>query len=218
MVTNRVKKPAAEKSSPRRWGGSQNAAPDEGRAKIVLAARACYAGKSIDKTTMADIAARAKVARATLYRYFPSREAVLLAVFHEEARDFLEQFRSQVGEADTFCEFLLDYLVFTLKQAPKTPLHHVLFSEQAALWVSRNYLDDPESLKLTVDFFRESFRVALRVGEIRADLELEEIVAFMARLLLSMILMPAHQQWTEAQIRSHLEKLFIRALRAPALK
>lgn len=182
--------------------------------KLIAAARACYAGQPIEKTTMADIAAHAKVARATLYRHFPNREAVLLAVFRDEARDFLELFRRKVGEAESFCEFLLDYLIFTLKNAPKTPLHQALFSEQAALWVSRNYLGDPESMQLTTDFFRESFRVARRVGEIRADLDLDEIVGYGARLLLSLLLMPPTAYKTDTQLRGYLERHFIRALRA----
>jgi AcrR family transcriptional regulator len=202
------------KPTAQRWGAGQNAAPDEARMKLIAAARACYAKQAIEKTTMADIAARAKVARATLYRHFPNREAVLMAVFREETRDFLDLFRSKVGEAESFCEFLLDYLVFTLKQAPQTPLHQALFSEQAALWVSRNYLDDPESIKLTVDFFRESFRVARRVGEIRDDIDLDEIVGYQARLLLTFLLMPNTEIKNEVQLRAYLERHFIRALRA----
>lgn len=202
------------KAATQRWGAGQNARPDEARLKLILAARTCYAEQAIEQTTMADIATRASVARATLYRYFPNREAVMLAVFREEARDFLEQFRRTVGEAESFCEFLLDYLVFTLKNAPKTPLHQALFSEQAALWVSRNYLGDPESMQLTTDFFRESFRVARRVGEIRDDLDLDEIVGYGARLLLSLLLLPPTEYKTEAQLRGYLERHFLRALRA----
>lgn len=208
-------KTARRKAATQRWGEGQNAAPDEARLKLICAARACYAGQAIEQTTMADIAARARVARATLYRHFPNREAVLLAVFREEARDFLDQFRRKVGEAESFCDFFLDYLVFTLKHAPQTPLHQALFSEQAALWVSRNYLGDPESMQLTADFFRESFRVARRVGEIRDDVDLDEIVAWSARLLLSLLLMPPTEYKTTAQLRGYLERHFIRALRTP---
>ncbi len=208
---NTRRKPAAQ-----RWGAGQNAAPDEARMKLIAATRACYAEQPIEKTTMADIAARAKVARATLYRYFPNREAVLLAVFRDEVSEFLNQFRREIGEAESFCDFLLDYLLFTLQHAPTTPLHQALFSEQAALWVSRNYLGDPESMQLTADFFRESYRVARRVGEIRADADLDAIVSWSARLLLSLLLMPPTEYTTEAQLRAYLERHFIRALRVEA--
>lgn len=213
MRTTPAVKSSAPEATTQRWGAGQNASPDEARLKIIRAARACYAGQPIERTTMADIAARARVARATLYRHFANREAVLLAVFRDEARDFLHLFRRKVGEAESFCDFFLDYLVFTLTHAPKTPLHQALFSEPAALWVSRNYLGDPESMQLTVDFFRESFRVARRLGEIRDDVDLDAIVAYSARLLLCLLLMPPSEHKTEAQLRAYLERHFIRALR-----
>ena len=158
--------------APRRWGGQENAAPAEARERITAAARECYARKGSAQTTMADVAAEAKVVRATLYRYFPNREALLLAVYREEIRIFLDRLSDKVGSVDGFCDFLLSYCVFTVQQAATTPLHREFFSEQSALWVSRNYLSDAESIGLTIAFFRESFQVARRVGEIRADLDL----------------------------------------------
>ena len=43
------------------------------RDRIVRAARACYAQKSAEKTTMEDIASQANVGRATVYRHFANR-------------------------------------------------------------------------------------------------------------------------------------------------
>lgn len=201
----------------RRWGSQENAAPAEARERITAAARSCYSRKGIAQTTMADVAAAAKVVRATLYRYFPSRESVLLAVFREEIRSFLDRFRSEVGEAERFCDFLLDYLVFAVRAAGSTPLHREFFAEQSALWVSRNYLGDAESLGLTIAFFRESFQVARRVGEIRDDVELDEIIEFAARMLMSFVLLvPDASRKSEAQLRDYFDKYLIRGLRRPS--
>lgn len=215
-----MKKTSSEKAVPRRrkearrrWGNQENAAPVEARERITAAARACYTRKGIAQTTMADVADEAKVVRATLYRYFPSRESVLLAVFREEVRRFLDAFRKRVGEAESFCDFLLDFMVFSLRTAPVTPLHRELFAEQSALWVSRNYLGDAESIGLTIAFFRESFQVARRVGEIREDLELAELIEFAVRHLISFMLLPDSARKTEAQQRSYFEKHLIRGLR-----
>lgn len=207
-------KPRRRKEPPRRWGGQENAAPAEARERITAAARHCYTDKGIAQTTMADVAAQAKVVRATLYRYFPNRESLLLGVFREEIRDFLERFRREVAEAEHFCDFLLDYLVFAVREAGSTPLHRQFFEEQSAVWVSRNYLGDPESLALTVALFRESFQVARRVGDIREDLELAEVIEFSVRVLMSFILVPDTAGRSEAQLRRHFEQHLIRGLRA----
>ncbi|AXQ28735.1 TetR/AcrR family transcriptional regulator [Solimonas sp. K1W22B-7] len=208
-------KPRRRKDAPRRWGGQENAAPAEARERIIAAARHCYTRKDIAQTTMADIAAQAKVVRATLYRYFPNRESVLLAVYREEIRSFLDRFTEDVGKAESFCAFLLDYCVFAVRQAGTTPLHRQFFEEQSALWVSRNYLSDAESLELTVAFFRESFQVAKRVGEIRDDLDLAEVVEFLVRVLMSFMLVPEAARRTETQLRRYFEKHLVRGLRRP---
>jgi len=201
------------KPAPRRWGGQENAAPDEARERIIAAARRCYARESIAQTTMAEVAAEAKVVRATLYRYFPNRESVLLAVFREEIRSFLDRFEKAVGRADRFCDFLLDYCVYSVRRAAATPLHAEFFEEQSALWVTRNYLGDAESLGMTLAFFRESFEQAQHSGEIRKDLDLGEIVEFVARVLMSFMLVPDVPRRTETQLRRYFDKHLLRGLR-----
>jgi TetR/AcrR family fatty acid metabolism transcriptional regulator len=53
------------------------------RASIVAAAVACFARLGYHATTMADVAAQAGVSKGTPYLYFPSKEALFLAL-HEE--------------------------------------------------------------------------------------------------------------------------------------
>lgn len=219
----RKKKPAAKAAKPaarkprdaakRRWGSRQNAAPDEARARIVQAARTCYARQSVSGTTMTDIATEAKVVRATLYRHFASREAVMLAVFREETRLFLEQCRRDMGEPESFCEFFRNYLVYTVRMAPNTRMHEDLFSDSSALWVSRNFIADPESVGLATEFFRLSFRVAQRVGEIRKDIDLVELIEYAARILMSFMLLPEAHPRSEAELAAYFDRYLISALR-----
>lgn len=202
-------KPASPRAVPAINGDGSNATRD----RIIDAARICYARSDISQTTMVDIAQQAALGRATLYRHFATREAVLLAVYRKEVGDFLQRFQREVGEADTFCELLLDYLVFTLQQAETTRLYQILFAEQSALWVSRAYLADEQTLAMTARVFRESFLVARRVGEIAADLELDDIVEISSRLLMSFILVPGARQHSEADTRAYFDKYLIRTLR-----
>jgi AcrR family transcriptional regulator len=183
------------------------------RDRIIEAARICYARSDISQTTMVDIAQQAGIGRATLYRHFPTREAVLLAVYRKEVGEFLQRFQREAARAETFCGLLLDYMVFTLQQADTTRLYNVLFAEQSALWVSRTYLADDETLAMTAAVFRESFLVARRVGEIAMDLELEDIVGISIRLLMTFILVPGAKLQDEAGVRAYFEKYLLRTLR-----
>lgn len=53
------------------------------RAQIIDAALACFARTGYHATTMADVAAQAGVSKGTPYLYFPSKEALFLAL-HEQ--------------------------------------------------------------------------------------------------------------------------------------
>ena len=48
--------------------------------KILAAARQCYLENSISSTGMKEVSQATNVARSTLYRYFPSKDDVLVAV------------------------------------------------------------------------------------------------------------------------------------------
>lgn len=56
---------------------------------IVIAAQSMFARYGYGKTTMADIAAEAQIARQTVYNAFPNKEAVLRAVVRHTAQETL---------------------------------------------------------------------------------------------------------------------------------
>lgn len=194
----------------RRWGRGERADSDSARQRIISAARRCYSRKGVTATTMSDVAAEAGVVRGTLYRYFPRKESILLHIFREEIALFIDRFREETPVPASFCDYLLDYMMFSLRFSHETPMHRELFAEQSALWVSRNYLDDPETLALTEDLLREPFRSAQVSGELQPDLTLPELVRWTARILMSYILLPDNQGLEEC--RETLRRLAIRAI------
>jgi AcrR family transcriptional regulator len=54
---------------------------EEQRESILEAAQALFLRQGLEKTTMVDIAAAAGVTKVTLYRYFPNRDEIALAVY-----------------------------------------------------------------------------------------------------------------------------------------
>lgn len=70
-------------ASPAAHRGASDAArrggPDEKRSRILAAARAVCARRGLDGTRMDEIAAEARVSKGTLYNYFDSKEALIVA-------------------------------------------------------------------------------------------------------------------------------------------
>ncbi len=71
----------------------------EGRA--IAAVLACVARQGIRKTTLDDIAREAGCSRATLYRYFPSKQAVLDAAVLAERERVVDALRAAAADAPT---------------------------------------------------------------------------------------------------------------------
>lgn len=200
-------------NSQRRWGQGDRTSQDQARERLIAAARRCYQSQGIQRTTMANIADEANVVRATLYRYFKTKEAILRAVFYVEVEDFLQAFKASVTTYTGFCDYLTQFLLFSLQQAPDTPIHQQFFSEDSALWVSREYLADDSALGLTVALLEEPFRIAQGTGEIQADIELLQLVEWLARILISFILVPGEQRRSEDELRALFEVMLIRSIR-----
>ena len=66
--------------------------PDERRREILEAATALFRDRGFDATTVQAIAAKAGVAAGTVYLYFPSKEAILVALQEDFEAGLLDRF------------------------------------------------------------------------------------------------------------------------------
>lgn len=57
------------------------------RARIIKAARRLFNAKGYEETMLAEVAAKARVAKTTLYNYFPNKESLLFGIFEEAFTD-----------------------------------------------------------------------------------------------------------------------------------
>ena len=90
--------------SPRAYKlGQRQAAVDETRARIVLAARALLAAQAFDQFTIDAVARHAGVARMTVYYQFGSKNGLLEALFDDLAgRGLVDRLRASFAHADPF--------------------------------------------------------------------------------------------------------------------
>lgn len=75
-----------------------NTAPREQRRdEILTAARAVFCAKGFDPATVAEIAARCGIVEGTVYRYFPSKHALLVAVLEQWYRPMFAQYAQDLA-------------------------------------------------------------------------------------------------------------------------
>lgn len=103
-------------------------------ARIVAAALERFAQYGVSKTTVEDVASAAGCSRATLYRYFPGKQALIRGVVEAEVRRLADRAADVAGTTST----LEDLVVALLTEAAREfeghdALRHVLTVEPDAI-------------------------------------------------------------------------------------
>lgn len=146
------------------------------RELLLSAAKTAFAETGAD-APLEDIARRAGVGIGTLYRHFPTREALVAAVYERElaqlaqaADDFLAN--RSAGEAlGAWLDLLIDYMATKRVVAPALRADP---GEGSRLYASSGATILPALQRLT--------DAALAAGDIRADIGFEDILRMMSGL------------------------------------
>lgn len=78
--------------------------------RILVAAEALVDARGVDAPTMADFAAAAGITRATLYRYYPSKDHILWAVYNRKMRLFASDMAEMDEQSGTTYERIERFL------------------------------------------------------------------------------------------------------------
>ena len=126
------------------------------REAILDAATPLFYDQGFSRTTTDEIAAGAHITKRTLYRYFSSKEAILLAVHEEVLGRLLGPVDLPDTATDRFTALLGNYIDTVVSRGPEI---QVFFEERKHL--------SPASLKKIVDLRdqqEEVFRATIRNG------------------------------------------------------
>ncbi|HEY9035455.1 MAG TPA: TetR/AcrR family transcriptional regulator [Pseudomonadales bacterium] len=192
-----------------RWGtGSRIESGELAREQILEAARQCYQAQGIVKTTVEDVARKAKVSRTTVYRYFRNRDEVLTGVVMADAVTLLALLEEQLGDISDFADFMIESVLLILREVPKAPLYTAFLGpEGGENLVSRLCISSDEVAALIWPVVARPFELSGRGASSNAALELAETIEWVARLLLSLMAMPSRVAGDEAALRAMLDRL-----------
>ena len=97
---------------------------------ILDAARRCYLEDGIAATGMKQVAARAGVARSSVYRYYPGRDELLVAVIKEEMLALNALIRKKLAKYPALADQVVEGLIVAIVEIPKRPLLHAVFASE----------------------------------------------------------------------------------------
>lgn len=144
----------------------RRAAAEQNRARILTAAREAFADTGTE-ASMAEIARRAGVGMATLYRNFAGRQELLVALYADEADEIVAAARVEDGQAPGAA-----LIAWLRRQFAFIPHKRRIVSELLEH-------ADPESIgshrHRAIEAGTPLLEAAQRSGEIRGDLTLDQI-------------------------------------------
>ncbi|MCX4095865.1 TetR/AcrR family transcriptional regulator [Nocardia sp. alder85J] len=196
----------------RGWGGSPPDSDEEASRRIVAAAVELIARTGAE-VNIAEVAESLGVIRQTVYRYFPSSDALMQAAALASVDGFLDRLTERVGGMTDPVEAMTRAVVYTLNEVTRIPHLGILISAG----YSRR---QPESL--TSDAARAFGMTMIRRFDVDwehygyDDASLAELVEFLLRIMQSFFLAPGDPPRGEAELERYLRRWMGTAILAQA--
>jgi AcrR family transcriptional regulator len=179
--------------------------------RILEAAREVFARDGIRGARMGKIAEAAGCARATLYRYFPNKEALLHAYMVRVARDFDAVLERQLRDLRSLGDRLVEAVAVSVQLIQEREDVAPFFSEEG-LGLTAQLTSGAAAMReeLVRRIERESSSDRIR-GTLRAEVSAEDAAEWVTRTILSFSLLPPEAR-SEASLRKYLRKMLLPAL------
>lgn len=184
------------------WSGAAPASDEEAVARILAAA-----GRAIDERgadiSIADVARTLGVTRQTVYRYFPSTEALLVEAAVHAAADFLERLATHLQGLTDPVAAVAEAIATALEWLPKDKHIGLLITPGRA---------DAHSESVTSDVAQQFANAMLRRFDVDwaalgyTDAELDELAEHLLRIIQSFVIDPGRPPRTGEDLRAYLRR------------
>jgi len=179
--------------------------------RVLEAAGSVFERDGIRGARMGKIAEAAGCARATLYRYFPNKEALLHAYMVRVAKGFLEVLDERLRGLDSLGDRLAEAVVVCVELIQEREDVAPFFSEEGlglTAQLTSNAAAMREQLTRQIESESRSNRIQ---GTLRDDVSAAEAAEWVTRAVFSFSVLPSEARSAGA-LRTYLKKMLIPAL------
>lgn len=203
-------------AQPTRWWGSDSALLDdeEARRRLLEAASRCIVRRGSARIRMAEVAQEAGVARSTVYRYFQSRDDLIIGLFLSRVDAALEKVVARLDDPGEAARCLPDLVLGPNSFVEGSPVNEALFSPDSTGMVVAMELESRPLGEASYRHFGPLLERWQADGQLHADLDLRDTVRWIGTVSL-VLLTPPWRERTEAAKREFLDRYLVRALVVP---
>lgn len=166
-------------------------ADDEIRSRILDAARDQFSAIGVRHSTMDDVARRAGVARITVYRRFPTRDALVEQVTLREYRQYFDQFLVDIRKAKTVEDRVVLGFVSSLRAIRGNPIVQGLLTAEPDLLAHTMVGDDGGLVAVVRRFVANQLRREQDAGQVAATVDVDLVAEMMVRISASFLTTPS---------------------------
>jgi TetR/AcrR family transcriptional regulator len=181
-------------------------------ATIVSAARQCYLDEGISKTGMREVARAADVARSTLYRYFPSRDDVLVAVISQEMDAANIAIQKELAAYTEPADIIVEGLILAIREIPQRPLLRAVFASDEDARARRTIWSSQVIVGFGEELMESVIQPALDAKLLQENVQPHILIEWVYRILLSFLTLPSNWIENDEQLRATLHALLVPVL------
>ena len=196
----------------RGWGGNPPDSDDDASRRIVEAAVELIARTS-SEISIGDVAESLGVIRQTVYRYFPSADALMRAAAIASVDGYLDRLTTHVSGIEDPVEAMTEGVLYTLTQVHRTPhLGILLTSTNSSLHPEGLTSQEAQAFgmaminRFDVDWVHYGYD----------DASLQELVEYVLRTMQSFFLAPGDPPRSDEELRRYLRRWMGSAIIAQA--
>jgi AcrR family transcriptional regulator len=182
------------------------------RERLLDAAEGCLGQFGPQKTSMEDVARAAGMSRATVYRYFENRDALLLGVASRQASDLAGEAIQYLGNFNTISDWLVEGLLFTLREIPQRPVFASLVTSLDSSAASKLLLGSTGMIQIGVNVLRPMFATAKEQSLLRDDVNIDMLIEWLLRVLWTYLNAPSQVATDEEGMRKLFRMMLIPAV------
>ena len=182
------------------------------RERLLDSAEGCLEQFGPQKTSMEDVARAAGMSRATVYRYFENRDALLLGVASRQSSALASEAISYLSRFNTISDWLVEGLLFTLRELPNRPVFASLVTSLDSRASGNLLLGSTGLVQIGVDVLQPMFANAKAQGLLRDDIDPEMLIEWLLRMLWTYLNAPSQVATDEEGMRTLFRMMLIPAV------
>lgn len=164
---------------------------DEIRSRVLDSAYEQFCRMGIQRSTMEDVARRAKVSRITVYRRFATKDVLAEQVIAREFRRYFDRFLLDIARARTAEERVVIGFVSSLRTLRGNPLIGGLLAVEPDQFVGSLIGDQGRTVAAVRQFVAGQLRSEQRAGQVAPELDADLVAELMVRISASFLAIPS---------------------------